>query len=73
MNPIMMFKKVAASAVLVAVIGATAGGCAYSGVATTPDGTVILTRNGLLGSLRKVFICKVAGTALTCVESPSPP
>jgi hypothetical protein len=76
MNPIMFLKKVATSVVLVVVVaacGATSSGCAYGGVASTPDGTVIIARNGMLGAARKVFVCKVVGNALTCTESPSAP
>ena len=30
--------------------GLSGGGCAYSGMAATPDGTVVLARNSLLGA-----------------------
>ena len=55
--------------------GAVAGGCAYGGVASTPDGTVVITRNDLFlfGALRKVFVCKVNGAALECKETPAAP
>jgi hypothetical protein len=69
-------KKLTSSALLVGTLlvsGALAGGCAYGGVASLPDGTVVVTRNGLLGALRKVFVCKVVGNTLNCVESPSAP
>jgi hypothetical protein len=49
------------------------GGCAYSGIAATPDGTVVLARNSLLGANRKIFVCHVAGNDLKCVESASAP
>jgi hypothetical protein len=73
-----ILRKLGAATLLAATLGsagATMGGCAYGGVATTPDGTVIITRNDLLlgGLLRKVYVCKVAGNALTCAESPTPP
>ena len=50
------------------------GGCAYSGVAATPDGTVVITRNDMLlfGLLRKVYVCKVNGDKLACTETPAP-
>lgn len=70
-------KKVVASALLVLTVGAagaTATGCAYAGVASTPDGTVVITRNDLLlfGLLRKVYVCKNNGGQLTCVETAAP-
>ena len=71
-----LFKKVTTSTLLLAILGASGalvGGCAYGGVATTPDGTVILARNGLLGAARKIFVCKVVGNNLACVESSSAP
>jgi hypothetical protein len=63
---------------LLALIGLTTGGslgCAYGGIAAAPDGTVYVARNDLLlfGLLRKVFICKPAGTALACTEAASAP
>jgi hypothetical protein len=63
-------KKIAALGLLALTCGG-AFGCAYGGVASTPDGTVVLTRNDLIlfGLLRKVFVCKVAGPGLTCNEA----
>jgi hypothetical protein len=49
------------------------GGCAYSGIASTPDGTIVLARNSMLGANRKIFICKVVSDALKCVESAGAP
>jgi hypothetical protein len=60
----------AASIVLSGLCGA---GCAYGGMAATPDGTVVLARNSLLGANRKIFVCHVAGNDLKCVESASAP
>ena len=73
-----MWQRVSAVALLVAALGGTGavvGGCAYGGVAATPDGTVVITRNDLLlfGALRKVFVCKVNGAALECKETPAAP
>ena len=59
--------------VTVAACGLFGNGCAYGGVAAMPDGTVIVARNSLLGSLRKIYICKLEGNELKCVESPSAP
>jgi hypothetical protein len=76
MNMPAVAKKVASSFLLIALLGlsgALAGGCAYGGIAALPDGTVVLARNGLLGALRKIYICKVVGNALNCVESASAP
>jgi hypothetical protein len=70
-----IWQRFSAVALLAATLGGTGavlGGCAYAGVASTPDGTVVITRNGLFGAVRKVFICKVAGTALNCTESDGP-
>lgn len=60
MNLIKVTKKVVTSALLLVMLGgagAVMNGCAYGGVATTPDGTVVITRNDLLffGLLRKVY------------------
>jgi hypothetical protein len=70
-----IWQRLSAVALLAATLGGTGavmGGCAYAGVASTPDGTVVITRNALFGALRKVFICKVNGTALTCTETEAP-
>lgn len=53
--------------------GAFVGGCAYSGVAATPDGSIVLARNSLLGANRKIFVCHVAGNDLKCTESAGAP
>jgi hypothetical protein len=57
----------------VAVAAGLFGGCAYSGVTSTPDGSVIVARNSLFGANRKIFVCKVAGQDLSCVESKASP
>jgi hypothetical protein len=49
------------------------GGCAYGGIATTSDGTILIARNSGLGSLRKIYVCKLVGTAFNCVESTNAP
>jgi len=54
-------------------IAATGAGCAYGGMATMPDGTVLVARNALLGSLRKIYVCKVNGSTMSCVESTNAP
>ena len=60
---------------LVGLLGsmATGVGCAYGGVAAMPDGTVLVARNSLLGGLRKIYVCKMNGTAMSCVETTNPP
>lgn len=60
---------------LVALLAVSAlfGGCAYSGITSTPDGTIVLARNSLMGANRKLFVCHVAGSDLRCTESASPP
>jgi hypothetical protein len=62
-------------AIALAVGGAGASGCAYGGIASTPDGTVVITRNDMIlfGLLRKVYVCKVNGQALACTETPAAP
>ncbi len=72
-----IWKKVSAAVLLVLTLGgagAAVGGCAYGGVASTPDGSVVLTRNDLIlfGLLRKVYVCKVAGSVLQCAETAAP-
>jgi hypothetical protein len=72
-----IWKRISAVALLVAALGGTGavvGGCAYGGVAATPDGTIVITRNDgfLFGALRKVFVCKVAGSTLNCAETAAP-
>ncbi len=52
---------------------ATGAGCAYGGVAAMPDGTVLVARNSLLGGLRKIYVCKVNGSTLSCVEGANAP
>ena len=49
-------------------------GCAYSGVATMADGTVIVARNDMIlfGALRQVYVCKSAGGTLTCEAGGGP-
>ena len=76
MNTIHTGKKRPMSAVLLFMllgIGAAAGGCAYGGIATTPDGTVLVARNSLFGGLRKIYACKLVGTAMSCVEATNAP
>lgn len=58
---------------LLALLGLGFGGCAYGGIASTPDGTVLVARNSLFGGLRKIYVCKLAGNAFTCVESTNAP
>ena len=72
-----LWKKVSTAILLAVTLGGTGavvGGCAYGGVASTPDGTIVITRNDLFlfGALRKVFVCKAAGNALHCVETSAP-
>ena len=72
-----IWKRFSAAVLLVTALGGTGalvGGCAYSGVAATPDGTVVITRNDMLlfGLLRKVYVCKVNGDKLACTETPAP-
>ena len=72
-----MWKRISAVAALAIALGGTGAvvsGCAYGGVASTPDGTVVITRNDLFlfGALRKVFLCKVAGSTLSCAETAAP-
>ena len=76
MTMIPFFKKAASAGLLLSallVAGATEGGCAYGGVATTSDGTILVARNSLLGSLRKIYVCKLTGEELKCVESAGAP
>jgi hypothetical protein len=35
---------------LLALLGLGGGGCAYGGIASTPDGTVLVARNSLFGA-----------------------
>ena len=72
-----IWKRISAVALLVAALGGTGavvGGCAYSGVAAAPDGSIVITRNDLFlfGARRKVFVCKVAGSTLNCAETAAP-
>jgi hypothetical protein len=69
------FRSSATSVVVAAVIALSAlvGGCAYSGIAATPDGTIVVARNSLLGANRKIFVCHVGGNDLKCVESATSP
>jgi hypothetical protein len=72
-----IWKRISAVALLVAALGGTGavvGGCAYGGVAAAPDGSIVITRNDmfLFGALRKVFVCKVAGSTLNCAETAAP-
>ena len=72
-----MWKRFSAAVLLMTALGGTGalvGGCAYGGVASTPDGTVVITRNDMLlfGLLREVYVCKVNGDKLACTETPPP-
>jgi hypothetical protein len=58
---------------LLGAMAATGAGCAYGGMAALPDGTVLVARNSLLGGLRKIYVCKVNGAAMSCVESANAP
>jgi hypothetical protein len=73
----MNLKKLGVAVVLAATLlgsGAMMTACAYGGVASTPDGTVVIVRNDffLFGLLRKVYVCKNAGAGLTCTETSAP-
>jgi len=52
---------------------ATGVGCAYGGITAMPDGSVLVARNSLLGGLRKIYVCKVNGSTMNCVESANAP
>ncbi len=42
-------------------------GCSYAGVAMDGDTAIILQNDHFMaGMLRKVFVCKVDGTSLSC-------
>ena len=58
---------------LLGAMAATGVGCAYGGITSMPDGTVLVARNSLLGGLRKIYVCKVNGAAMSCVESENAP
>jgi hypothetical protein len=58
---------------LLGAMAATGAGCAYGGVAAMPDGTVLVARNSLLGGLRKIYVCKVNGSTMSCVEGTGAP
>jgi hypothetical protein len=76
MNTIRTGKKLPMSALLLLTLlgsGVAVGGCAYGGMATTQDGTVLVARNSLLGGLRKIYACKLVGTAMSCVETTNAP
>ena len=64
-----------AGLLLLALLGSglSVGGCAYAGIATTPDGTVLVARNSLFGGLRKIYVCKLNGKDWSCVESTNAP
>ncbi len=76
MNTIHDGKKRPLSLVLLLTLfgmGAAVGGCAYAGIAATPDGTVLIARNSLFGGLRKIYACKLVGNAMSCVETTNAP
>jgi hypothetical protein len=66
-------KKLAAIGLL-GMVCSGAVGCAYAGMAATPDGTVYVARNDLFfaGLLRKMYACKAEGGTLVCSETSAP-
>jgi hypothetical protein len=58
---------------LLAVVGLGGTGCAYAGMATTPDGTILIARNQLFGGLRKIYVCKLVGAGFNCIEGTNAP
>lgn len=60
---------------LLSVVGAGFTGCSYGAIASTPQGQVIIARqdNALFGALRKIYVCTVNGTTLTCNGGESSP
>ena len=76
MNTIRTGEKRSISVLLLLTLfgaGAAIGGCAYGGIASTPDGTVLIARNSLFGGLRKIYACKLVGNAMSCVETTNAP
>jgi hypothetical protein len=76
MNTIRTGKRLPPSALLLLTLlgsGIAVGGCSYGGIASMPDGSVLVARNSLFGGLRKIYVCKVAGNAMTCVETANAP
>jgi hypothetical protein len=76
MNMIRTGKKLPMSTLLLLTLlgsGLVVGGCAYGGIASMPDGTVLVARNSLFGGLRKIYVCKVNGNAMSCVETTNAP
>jgi hypothetical protein len=76
MNTIHTREKRPMSAILLLTLlglGAVVGGCAYGGIASTPDGTVLVARNSLFGGLRKIYACKLVGNTMSCVETTNAP
>jgi hypothetical protein len=67
-------KKLAAIALLGMALSGSFG-CAYGGIATAPDGSVLVARNDLLlfGLLRKIYSCRPGPTGLVCTEMPTIP
>lgn len=63
--------------VVTATLGASllGSGCAYAGVAVTPDGNAVILRNDalLFGILRKVYVCSVSPTGLSSCQSQDAP
>jgi hypothetical protein len=68
-------KRTTSTLLLLALLGSglSVGGCAYAGIATTSDGSVLVARNSLFGGLRKIYVCKLNGTAMSCVEATNVP
>jgi len=66
-------KRAMSTMLLLALLGLGGGGCAYGGIATTPDGTILVARNSLFGGLRKIYVCKVVGNGFNCVEGANAP
>ena len=53
----------------------TLGGCSYAGIATTPNGKVVVARNDALvyGALRKIYVCDITvGGLANCKTAENP-
>ena len=66
-------KKVILALALVAMAAPAATGCGYSGASALGGDKVVITKDGLFGLLRGVYVCKVSDQGVSACQAADAP